>query len=987
MKLPEVLKDTEYTLLYGDLDKEVTSVEYDSRKVTEGALFVCVIGFTVDGHSFASKAVSQGATVIVADSRRDSSFDEELKHLSEEHDVCIIEMDDTHKYLSDLSSNFYGHPEKNIAVYGITGTKGKTTTAFMLREILERGNRKTGLIGTVHNIIGDEITHSSHTTPESREIFEMMSRLIQNDSEDLVMEVSSQALKLDRVRGIRYRTAAFTNLYEDHIAPNEHPDMEDYISCKLRIFDNCDTGILNADCSAADRVIDYCRDRVKLLTYSIDGKADFTARNLRPERRGHVTGTVFELDSEYYKGDIFVALPGRFNVYNSLCAICSAYARNISITSVKEALANISVPGRMQPVENDSGINILVDYAHNAAALENALNTLREYTEGRIITVFGCGGNRAVTRRFEMGEVSGRLSDHTVITSDNPRKEKPEDIIKDIITGISGTNGSYEVEPDRTSAIKLAVSMAKEGDTVLIAGKGHEDYQIFENETIHFDDREKAREAVLEREKKHVMFTLEEVKKSMGGKVVSKTDAAVYPTAIDVCGISTDTRTIRKGDLFIALKGENFNGNDFLAKAAEAGACALVTDDENAVPDGAVAVIVDNTVHALGLLANHYRFKLGCKVIAVTGSVGKTSTRTMITDVLKTGLKVHSTEKNNNNEIGMSKTILSAPEDSDVIVVEMGMRGLGQISYLTNIARPDIAIITNIGYSHIEILESKENIMKAKMEICEGLTDGGIVAVNSDDRKLFERCVKELTINNFIAGIQVSPEDDLPCPLILSATDVRETENGMTFGAKLKRMGVSSEFSVPLNVGMYGEPAVRNALFAIFCAYMTGITNNPENQKKIAEAISRRSAMDGRGAVTRTAKYLVMNDAYNASPESMENAFLNFSKKAKGHRKVLALGGMLELGKFAPGLHELTGKACASYDFDRVFVTGDNADDFIKGAHMVNMNLEIVKCKDTDDVRRRLEDYVRDGDALLFKASHSFGFEKVAKLFIEKGNA
>ena len=484
-----------------------------------------------------------------------------------------------------------------------------------------------------------------------------------------------------------------------------------------------------------------------------------------------------------------------------------------------------------------------------------------------------------------------------------------------------------------------------------------------------------------------MMFTLEEVKKAVGGRLVSKTDEIVFATSIEITGVSTDTRTIKEGELFVALKGENFDGNDYLAKAMELGAAALITDDEKRVPEGSNAVIVEDTVKALGLLANHYRFKLGCKVIAVTGSVGKTSTRTMITEVLKTGLKVHSTKANNNNEIGMSKTILSAPEDAEAIVVEMGMRGPGQISYLTKIARPDIAIITNIGYSHIGILESKDAIMNAKMEITEGLTDGGIIAINSDDRKLFDHCVKVLTINNFIAGIQVSSDDDLPCPLIVSATNVQETDDGMTFGVKLKRMGVDSEFLVPLKVGMYGEPAIRNALFAIFCAYMMGITNSIESQQKIADVISAKSAMDGRGAITETAKYLVMNDAYNASPESMENAFLNFSKKAKGHRKVLALGGMLELGKFAPGLHELTGKSCASYDFDRVFVTGENADEFIKGAHMVNMKLEIVKCKDTEDVQRRLEDYVRDGDALLFKASHSFGFENVAKYFIEKGNA
>ena len=279
MKLKEVLKNIDYKLISGDLEKEVASVEYDSRKVTGGSLFVCIQGFTVDGHSFAYKAAEQGASALVVDSKREGFPEEELKQLSEQHNISIIEIEDTHKHLSDLSSNFYEHPENKIAVFGITGTKGKTTTAFMLREIFEKSGRKTGLIGTVCNIIGGEKSHSSHTTPESKELFEMMGNLVKSGSGDLVMEVSSQALKLDRVRGVRYRTAAFTNLYEDHIAPNEHPDMEDYISCKLKIFDACDTGILNLDCSAAERVTDYCRDKVRLLTYSIDGKADFVARN------------------------------------------------------------------------------------------------------------------------------------------------------------------------------------------------------------------------------------------------------------------------------------------------------------------------------------------------------------------------------------------------------------------------------------------------------------------------------------------------------------------------------------------------------------------------------------------------------------------------------------------------------------------------------------------------------------------------------------
>ena len=500
MELEKVLKDIEYRLISGDLDKEITSVEYDSRKVTSGSLFVCVKGFTVDGHTFAATAAEQGASAIVVDSVREGFPDGQLKSMTDKYGLSIVEINDTHKFLSDLCANYYDHPENRIAVYGITGTKGKTTTSFMLREILEQSGRKTGLVGTVCNIIAGEKTHSSHTTPESRDLYEMMNKLAESGSGDLVMEVSSQALKLDRVRGIRYRTAAFTNLFEDHIAPNEHPDMEDYISCKLRIFDSCDTGILNLDCSVAERVLAYCKGKTELLTYSIEGNADFVARDLRPERRGHVTGTVFTLDSEYYKGDIFVALPGKFNVYNALCAICTAYTEGIGIDDVKAALAAISVPGRMQPVENNFGVNILVDYAHNAAALESVLNTLKEYTGGRIITVFGCGGNRSRTRRFEMGEVSGNLSDYTVITSDNPRKEEPDAIIQDIVTGISKTNGKYEIEPDRSKAIRLAVDMAEDGDTVLIAGKGHEDYQIFADRTIHFDDCEQAREAVSVRE-------------------------------------------------------------------------------------------------------------------------------------------------------------------------------------------------------------------------------------------------------------------------------------------------------------------------------------------------------------------------------------------------------------------------------------------------------------------------------------------------------
>ncbi len=487
------------------------------------------------------------------------------------------------------------------------------------------------------------------------------------------------------------------------------------------------------------------------------------------------------------------------------------------------------------------------------------------------------------------------------------------------------------------------------------------------------------------------MFTLDEVKHAVNGERVSKTIDRVNETSVIISGVSTDTRTIKPGDIFFGIRGDSFNGCEYAAKALEDGACCVVVDDEKYIPEGGIGIVVDNTVTALGLLARHYRFNLNAKVIAITGSVGKTSTRNLIAAVLATGRRVHSTKANNNNEIGMSMTILNAPEFTEVIVLEMGMRGFGEISYLTKIACPDIAVITNIGYSHIGRLGSRDNIMKAKMEITEGLTDGGILAVNADDIKLFEYAKKTLTINNLIAAVTVDEDDNesktINCPVLIRAHNLRSSGNGIDFDVHFKKVSSSADSKLPFHVDSHSEHSVRNVLFALFGAYMCGLYETSESQETIRKVIAEQSADSGRGAVTLTDKYLIVNDAYNAAPESMGSAFRNFSYQAAGRRAVLALGGMLELGDFATGLHEMVGKDCAQYHFDRIFVTGDNADDFIRGAHMIDMGLSIVKCANTEDVERNLGEYVKPGDAILFKASHSFGFEKLAERFIARGNA
>lgn len=500
MLLSTLLQGIEYRVISGSLQNRISSVEYDSRKITEGGVFVAIKGFTSDGHDYIEQALQNGALCVVVEKNREGYLDDQLKQMCKSDEISVIEVNSGRVALAELSAALFGHPEDRLDLVGVTGTKGKTTTTFMIHEILKRDDHGSGLIGTVCNMIGDEKRHSEHTTPESHELYMLLEELAEKNFDSCVMEVSSQGLKLDRVYGLRFDVAAFTNLYEDHISENEHPDMEDYLNCKLKIFDSSRLAVVNSDCQVASEVIKYARSKCPVFTYGLTDKSDCYASNIRKDKVNGLTGSTFDLVSPWYVGEVFVSIPGEFNVYNALCAICVAGLLKVKFENVKSALATVFVPGRLQHVENKLDVSVLVDYAHNAASLENVLKTLRSYTSGRLITVFGCGGNRAKTRRYEMGEISGLFSDYTVITSDNPRKENPSDIIDDILKGISKTDGKYEIVVDRASAIEAAIKMAKSGDTVLIAGKGHEDYQIFEDRTIHFDDCEVASQVITELE-------------------------------------------------------------------------------------------------------------------------------------------------------------------------------------------------------------------------------------------------------------------------------------------------------------------------------------------------------------------------------------------------------------------------------------------------------------------------------------------------------
>ncbi len=486
MELKRILVGLENLKVKGNLDTEIKGIAKSSNEVKEGYLFVAIKGFTVDGHNFIEDAIKNGATAVMVEEGCD------LKSIKFKEDTIIIMAKSTREGLAIVSSNFYNNPSTKFKLIGVTGTKGKTTTTYMIKEILEKAGQKVGLIGTIATYInGKKIKDSERTTPESLELQQLFAQMVEEGVETVVMEVSSQSLKLNRVAGCNFDIVIFTNFSEDHISPKEHPDMEDYFNSKLKLFEMCKTGIVNTD-DLHGAKIPRLFPESNITTYGIDNFANVLAKDIT------ITNSYvdFKVKIKDRNERVKTGIPGRFSVYNSLAAICVAQKFGIDPEVVKQALLEVRVPGRSEMVDNKLELPIMIDYAHSPESLQNILYATKSYTRGRVISVFGCGGDRDSSKRPIMGEISGKVADYTIITSDNPRTEKPEDIIKAIEEGISKTKGKYEVVVDRTEAIEKAIKMANKRDIIILAGKGHETYQEINNEKNHFDEREIVKEII-----------------------------------------------------------------------------------------------------------------------------------------------------------------------------------------------------------------------------------------------------------------------------------------------------------------------------------------------------------------------------------------------------------------------------------------------------------------------------------------------------------
>ena len=480
MELKNLLVGIDGIKAKGDLDIDITNVESDSRNIKKGGLFVSIKGFDVNGNDYIKDAIKAGAIAVMAE----PDIDKELLKIIAKY-VTIIIVPDTRLGLAICSCNFYDNPSKKFKLIGITGTKGKTTTSFMTKTILEKQGMKVGLIGTIATYIGSKkLEDSDRTTPESNKLQFLFSKMVEAKCDAVVMEVSSQSLKLNRVAGCDFDIAIFTNFSEDHISPKEHPDMKDYFDSKLKLIEMAKVAFVNADDLMTAKVPKLFPDK-NITTYGIDNYCNLLAKDIT------ITNSYvdFKVKLENRNERVKVCIPGRFSVYNALAAISIAKELECSAENIKTALEEVRVPGRSELVDNKKELTIMIDYAHSPESLENILNAVKSYTRGRLISVFGCGGDRDSGKRPIMGEISGRIADYTIITSDNPRTEDPKKIVKQIEEGIKKTNGKYEVVVDRTEAIEHAIKMANKRDIIVLAGKGHEPYQEINGEKYPFDER------------------------------------------------------------------------------------------------------------------------------------------------------------------------------------------------------------------------------------------------------------------------------------------------------------------------------------------------------------------------------------------------------------------------------------------------------------------------------------------------------------------
>ena len=859
-------------------------IKTDSKNIKKGDIFACIKGLNVDGHSFASEVVKKGADILIVETIQDIN-------------ITQILVNDTRKATAILARVLYDNPTTKFDLIGITGTNGKTSTTNILEQLFQKSGYKTGLIGTLGYKIGDEYFASERTTPDIVELNEIFVKMVKAECQIVFMEVSSHALALDRVYGLNFKIGIFTNLSQDHL--DFHKDMEDYGKAKLKLFEMVEASkglcIINTDDGFGEKI--YNQINGNKMTFGDDkNNHDWSISNisLTPEL------SKFDLKSEahIYQG-IRSPLIGKFNIYNLTAALIVAHKYKIDINSPIEYIH--SPLGRMERVPNNKDIDIYIDYAHTPEALSTVLDTVREFTQKRVICLFGCGGNRDKEKRSQMARISVQKADLSIITNDNPRFEFPADIIRDIVEPLSFSE-EYFIIRDRGEAIKATILLAQKGDTVIVAGKGHENYQEIEGIKYHFDDREEIAKCVAEMEqsscysegKLSIPIDLLNIEKLLNITIDNELLSDNKPL---FTSISTDSRNANENTLFFAIKGERYDGADYveevLKKSDKNWAIKQITNDKSQLINDkktfefkAPVSDFQFPIYIYGMLAQKYLSLFGTKTIAITGSTGKTTTKEILYNILSTKHKTFQSHANENNQIGVPKNIFKMRPEYEYAIFEIGTSGQGEIAYLSNILQPDVGGVISVNASHLEFLKSVENIRKEKMSLVDCVKDFAIVPFFSKDA--------EGKKQNKVYTFGWSNTADF------HIIESNLCEKGLYISLKsdfIKRDKMSFQTSIKLPF------LAENIAFSIALSKILSI-----DDETIEIGLQKELSLKNRMEIFKSKGNQILFDCYNANPCSMKAAIEFWSKTEPEHTHIAILGDMLELGEKSEEYHQEIGK-------------------------------------------------------------------------------
>ena len=910
----------------------VTGIGLRADEMKAGEAFIALKGGKTDGADFIPEAVQNGAVLVLAER-------------AVQADIPVVVIPDLKDRLSELTAEVY--PSDQVLKLAVTGTNGKTSTAFFVQQILNNQGIPAASIGTLGIDLGNRHIDGHMTTPDIVTLNKTLNQLQNEGVRVVVMEASSHGLDQGRLAHLTLEAGAFTNLTQDHL--DYHKTMEAYLAAKSKLFSDVvrsgGQAILNADDPCCERLKQVAGAAgLKILTYGRKG-ADLEIVSQNPTPDGQ--DIVLKFEEKTYP--LHIGIVGDFQAYNLCAAIGLCLAAGVPFDDIMHSLANLKAPaGRLERIGAlANGAQVFVDYAHTPDAVERVLMSLRAHTRGRLVCILGCGGDRDRTKRPLMGAAADRLADVVYVTDDNPRTENPADIRKAILSACP-----KGIETDnREDAIHTAVHNLKAGDVLVIAGKGHEPGQTVGQTVYAMDDRIEARLALMN-ETGQALWSAADLALALSVKVAKR---------IAVFGFSIDTRIMNPGDMFIALKVAGTDSHNRVKEAVQKGAAVCLVDHLVDEVPADKQIVVTDTIEALTNLARFARMRTAATFIGVTGSSGKTTTKEMLKACLAEQGKTHATAGNYNNQIGVPLTLVSMPADTRFAIVEMGMNHTGELMHLSEIVRPDVSIITSIGSAHREFFKTEEDVARAKSEIFDYQSRQGTAVLNRNCK--FYDFLKQAAEGQGIQHI-LSFGDDPGADSVLE--NVGSDTDGMRVQAVVR--GKSLDF----RLNFFGRHFAEDAL-----GVLTVISAVGGDVDRAVQTLEGVTPAEGRGAcfnVNIGGKNIrIIDDAYNANPSSMKASILSLGLRTGG-RKVAVLGDMLELGELGPEMHADLMPALESAGVDKVYTVGPLMENLWKQIPENQQGLSVLKAVDLIPVLRA---DLCDGDIVLIKASHGTGLHTI----------